>query len=254
VASASGSLPSGFDGANGGTYDQTIYGLASGVTLPAGKGTEYVSRDGYHQSFKGFEVSATKRMSNHWMARFGFATNSWREYFDNPATAITDPTSTLANPNIDGGYVVTASSGSGKSGIYSVQPKFQFNANGAYEAPHGINLGVNWVMRQGYPMPWYKITRNIPDPFATTKNVLYVSDFGQDRLPAVGTFDFRVGKVLHFSKMTANVDFDIFNLFNQATVLGRQYDASRTTGNTAYTNVMEILQPRIARIGMRLSF
>ena len=32
--------------------------------------------------YQGFEVTATKRMSNHWMARFGFSTNCWREYFD----------------------------------------------------------------------------------------------------------------------------------------------------------------------------
>ncbi len=39
---------------------------------------------------------------------------------------MTDPTRTLASPNIDGGYVVSAAGGSGKSGIYMVQPKYQF--------------------------------------------------------------------------------------------------------------------------------
>ena len=51
-----------------------------------------------------------------------------------------------------------------------------------------------------------------------------------------------------------NLDFDIFNLFNSATVLGRQYDQSEVGGTTGYTQVLEIMQPRIARIGLRISF
>ena len=72
-------------------------------------------------------MAATKRLSNRWMARFGFSTNDHREYFDGNASC-TDPTSTLANPNIDGGQVMRSTRGSGKSGIYMVLPKYQFVA------------------------------------------------------------------------------------------------------------------------------
>src|SRR5690606_38049914 len=91
--------------------------------------TEYIDRGGYSQRFHGLEVSATKRMSNRWMARFGFSWNDHREYFDGNNSR-TDPTSTLANPNIDGGHVMAASGGSGKSQIYMVLPQYQFVLNG----------------------------------------------------------------------------------------------------------------------------
>ena len=42
----------------------------------------------------------------------------------------------------------------------------------------------------------------------------------------------------------------MFNLFNNATVLGKQYDARLT----AYNSVLEIMNPRIARIGARFFF
>ena len=47
-----------------------------------------------------------------------------------------------------------------------------------------------------------------------------------------------------------NIDFDIFNVLNKATVLGRQYNLKSTAGN----NILEIQNPRIARIGVRFTF
>jgi hypothetical protein len=86
------------------------------AAVPVGGGETETNRQGYHQRYLGFEFSATKRMSNHWMARFGFSTNDWREYFDDPSVSIIDPTKApapaitqarqFAGPQIDGGLVV----------------------------------------------------------------------------------------------------------------------------------------------------
>jgi hypothetical protein len=253
LGTVTGSLPTGFDGANGGTFSTPYYGITNSSLYQSDRGTLYQTRPGYSQKYQGFEVSATKRMSNKWMARLGFSTNSWREYFDGVGS-MQNPTPSLANPNIDGGYVVTAAGGSGKSGIYMVQPKYQFIANGAYQFPYQIDFGVSYLIRQGYPMPWYKATTKTGNLLGQTQNILYVADFGQDRLPATQTFDMRIGKTLKMKSVTANLDFDIFNLFNSATVLGRQYNANVTGGTTGYTQVLEIMQPRIARLGLRISF
>jgi len=260
------------EGSTATTINVPVYGLTNGTWDPA-KGSLYNTHTGYSQKYLGFEMTATKRMSNRWMARFGFSTNTWREYWDGtPYASNGDPTSTLANPNISGGYVVSAAGGSGKSGIYMVQPKYQIMANGAYQAPWDIDLGASYLIRQGYPMPWYQATRlsrsdaaggiGKADPYAGSagsKNLLFVKDFGQDRLPGTSTLDVRVGKTLKFGRgASMNIDLDVFNLFNSATVLGRQYNAytapAGTTSNNAYPNVLEILQPRIARIGVRIHF
>ena len=62
----------------------------------------------------------------------------------------------LNGPNKDGGLVVTQTSGSGKGNIYLVLQKYQFILTGAYQAKWDINLGLNWVMRQGYALPYYR--------------------------------------------------------------------------------------------------
>ena len=240
---------------NGATVTVPFYAVTA-ANVPAsaaGKGVEYTGRDGYHQRYWGIEASATKRLSNRWMARFGFSTNDHREYFDNRATALTDPTPTAGNAKVDGGLVVTASGGSGKSGIYQVLPKYQFIANGLYQAPFGIDVGVNYMMRQGFSQPWFRSGVTTGDYFGSRKSVLLVSDAGANRLPTVSTLDARVGKMIKIKKVTINLDLDIFNVFNSGTVLGKQYDFTRT-GVTGFNQTLEIMNPRILRLGARIGF
>jgi hypothetical protein len=53
-----------------------------------------------------------------------------------------------------------------------------------------------------------------------------------------------------FGRSSLGAVLDVFNIFNNATVLGKQYNARVTT----YNQVLEIMNPRIARIGVRFFF
>jgi hypothetical protein len=245
-----GNLPSGVPGSADGTYSVPYYGLTTGTVYDPAKGTIYTNRPDYHQTYQGFEITATKRMSNKWMARLGFSTNTWREYFGS-ANGQTNPTPVMGNPNVDGGLVMMASSGSGKSNIYMVQPTYQLIANGAYQLPWDIDLGASYLLRQGYPMPWNRSTSGgFTDTLGSTKNLLLVPEVNYGSLPAVQTLDFRVGKRIKMGKTYASIDFDVFNLVNSSTVLQRQY--KYTASN--YTKPLEFMQPRIARLGLRFTF
>ena len=46
------------------------------------------------------------------------------------------------------------------------------------------------------------------------------------------------------------MDVDLFNMLNSATVLGREYNLRLTTAN----NVVEIMNPRVLRLGLRINF
>jgi hypothetical protein len=242
---------------DGSSYSTPYYAIPSG-NVPAaaqGGGLEFTARDGYSQRFWGIEVQAVKRLSDRWMARVGFSTNDHREYFDDPATSIQDPTPGPASPNVDGGLVIRQSGGSGKSNIYQLLPKYQFIANGLYQGPWGIDFGMNMVMRQGFGQPWYRSSVSVPsDYFSKSKSVIAVTDVGENRLPTVTSFDARVAKRFTVARrLNLNFDFDIFNLFNSGTVLGRQYDIRRT-GATGFNQTLEIMNPRIFRIGVRFNF
>ncbi|MBA3295827.1 MAG: hypothetical protein H0U19_02735 [Acidobacteria bacterium] len=183
------------------------------------------------------------------MARLGFSTNDHREYFDNDGAKF-DPTPSLANPNKDGGLVMRSSTGSGKSGIYQVLPKYQFIATGLYQAPWGINLAGNMVTRQGFATPFFRNQVPTADPVNRLKTVLLVDDVGERRLPTVTSLDARLGKEFAVRRARFNVDVDLFNVLNSATVLGRQYNLRLTTAN----NVLEIMNPRVLRLGLRFNF
>ena len=195
------------------------------------------------------------------MARFGFATTSWNEYFDGP-NAILDRTVTpygtsgfndytRAGPLVNGGPVVVNSAGSGKSGIYLLPPKYQLTANGLYEGPWGINFGGNLVLRQGYGEPFYRDRVNTGDALVATKSVLLTNGADEFRLDTVSSLDARVEKMFKFGRTNLAGVLDIFNLFNNATVLGKQYNARSAS---TYNSVLEIMNPRIARLGVRFFF
>jgi hypothetical protein len=232
-----------------GSFSVPIYGIRADRIPEDRAATTYASRDDYWQRYLGFELAATKRLSNRWMARFGFSTNDHNEYFDS-LEAMTDPTPGPTTPNKDGGTVVRQSTGSGKSGIYQVLPKYQFIATGLYQAGWGINVAANMVTRQGFSIPYHRTRVATADPLASQKSVLLVSEVDEQRLPTVTSLDFRVGKEIAIQRTRINIDLDIFNILNQSTVLGREYDFRLTT----FDNVKEIMNPRVLRLGLRFGF
>ncbi len=240
-----------------GSYSIPLYNVDP-AALPADNGRVYENRPGYTQQFWGLEFAATKRMSNNWMMRAGFSTGEHTEDFKDDGARF-DPTpnlplagTPLASPNVSGGLVLTQTAGSGKSNVFLVAPKYQFILTSAYQARYGINLGMNYVARQGYSTPYYlgEHAGTEDDLNPSGRNILLSTDIGDARLPMVHSFDARISKVLKVSRLTADVDLDFFNLFNTSTILGRQFDLNATNGDQP----LEIMNPRVVRLGLRVRF
>jgi hypothetical protein len=247
--------------------DYTIAGYVTGNTTPIGPynvpyyrvnasavppdfARIHETRDGYSQRYWGVEIAATKRMSDNWMMRLGWSTNDHREYFDG-ANSQGDPTASPGNPNKDGGYVLRQTGGSGKSSIYMVLPKYQFIYTMAYQMKYNIMLGANYLFRQGYSQPFFRsAVAGSSDALSGSKTVLLVDDVSAYRLPNVHSFDGRVSWALKLNRANVHFDLDAFNLFNTATTLGKIYDVRLTTFN----QVREIMNPRILRLGARVTF
>ena len=235
---------------DGTAVHQPYYALTEAAT-PLGNGTLTANREGYHRSFNGLEVSATKRLANRWMGRFGFSWNSEKEYFDDPSRSIVDPTPLTSDPLVNGATVTVPTAGSGKSQIYLTLPKYQFIANGYYQGPWGVNLGANWTLRQGYSEMFFADNTSVNETVYGLKDVLVVgSNVGKYRLPNVSTLDARFEKQFSFGARHLSFDVDLFNLLNSGTVLGRKYNVNADTFNA----VTEIMNPRIARFGVRFNF
>jgi len=235
---------------DGTPYDVPYYALSEAAT-PTGGGTITSNREGYHRTYHGLELAATKRLSQRWMGRFGFSWNHSREFFDDPSKAIVDPTPITADPQVNGGLVTVPTAGSGKSQIYLTLPTYQFVANGFYQGPWGVNLGGNFLMRQGYSEMFYSNDVGTNDAVYPAKDVLVIPGrVGDYRLPAVRSFDARIEKAFTMNRTQVTFDLDVFNVLNSSTVLGRIYDVS----SSKFNQVSEIMNPRIARFGVRIQF
>jgi hypothetical protein len=69
----------------------------------------------------------------------------------------------------------------------------------------------------------------------------------------VVSLDVRVGKVFRLRDSELAFDVDVFNVLNKGTVLGRQYDVT-ATGSTGFNQPLEIMNPRLVRLGVRFRF
>lgn len=231
-----------------GRFSVPFYGV-TGDAVPANRtATEYVTRPDYRQRYVGLEIAATRRLSGRWMARLGFSTNDHREYFGS-SRAFMDPTPTPASPNADGGQVMRETAGSGKTGIFMVLPKYQLAATGMYRARWGIALAASLLVRQGYAMPYHRSLTQTGDALDNLKTLLLV-DVDDFRLPPVTSLDARAGKSFAYRRVRASLDLDVFNVLNLGTILRRQYDLRVTTADS----VLEIMNPRLARVGLRVAF
>jgi Carboxypeptidase regulatory-like domain len=243
---------------NGQSYSSTWYRLRPGVRPLPGNAQIQTNRPGYYNSYTGFQLTANKRLQNRWMMRGSFAWNNPTRHFTDPNVAIQNPTSTqgaivtqsLAGPTEDGSLIATfgAGAGSGSKADVLINSKWQFNVNGMYQLPYGINLAGNFLGRQGFPTVYYHRVNN-PDGFT---NFIRVKPFGVDefRNPNLYTVDGRVEKDIRLQRANVTVLMEGFNLFNKSYTLQRNSRINISTAN----EVREILSPRIIRFGARFTF
>jgi hypothetical protein len=236
-----------------------VYQLKAGLANP--NFSVITNRPNYKQTYNGFEVTATKRMSHQWMLRVNASYNDYKEdcgegSFANPTPAL--PSTGLINgaaaqagpANCLGGLIAPQSAGSGAFGNVFLNSKWNTNFSAVYVAPWDINIGANLLARQGYPNV-YRVTSTPVAPRGGTPGIVF-QDMGDSRFDNVYQLDLRVAKDFRLMSLaTFTVSADIFNATNQRTILQR--NGVLSTASTANT-ITEIQAPRVFRIGGKVTF
>jgi hypothetical protein len=220
------------------------------------------NRPDYSLRYSGFEVSANKRLSNKWMLRANFSYMDWTESLDGP-NAFQNPTSADINTIIQGGYpggagtglcgpcndggIVALKSYGAKTDTY-FHAKWQFSASGMYQMPGGFELGASVLGREGFPKAEIIATGLGGDG---NRRLLPAGGLDRQRHDNFWNFDLRLAKPIKLAGSTSlNLTVDLFNVLNTDTVLQR----NRQLNGDAYDQVLEVTNPRILRIGVRLQF
>ena len=141
----------------------------------------------YLQTYKGLEMTMTKRLSNRWQLLVGY-TLSKTEI--NNITLATAPTNPSPNLLINATGNITDTNAPDRPN--------QFKPTGMYILPwHDVLISGNLSIQQGPP-----ITRQISRALAfATNQIINLEPLGNTRLDTLTKIDVRVGKVFRFAQL-----------------------------------------------------
>jgi hypothetical protein len=216
--------------------------------------TNYTS-DQYNRAYNGIEVSARKRMSNHWLMNTSLAYNSatvnmngWPGDSANGVNVAgllgEDPTN---RDTRNGAQYDYASAGSGLGNVF-VNAKWLFKLSGLYNLPYDFNVSGNFNARQGYPQE--VALQDAVRPNGPGTVLVLLDNVGDNRLPNYANLDFHVDRPVRLGSVRFVPAIDIFNIFNNNIIQG-----VRTTQNATNANqIQAITAPRVARLGVKVTW
>ena len=235
----------------------TVYHLSNAVGFNTG--TDLFNGN-WGQTYKGLALTATKRLSNRWMLRGNISYNDWT--YDVKSNSFANPTEIVQPAGIQatGGYhngdtVLNPLGGSGKGTVF-VSSKWSYNVNGLYQIapdrPWGFDAAASIYGRQGYPFADFQLisTKFGSNQRTISQSVQATSSPDSHRFDTVNLMDLRFSKDLTFSRFTANVGLDVFNVFNKSIVLNR----TSSITSSKYQYVTDTTSPRVFRLGLKLGF
>ncbi len=237
---------------DGRAYTVHYWELRPGVTTRNGY---YLTNGDREQEFKGVSLKLDRRLSGRWMMRGDVSWQDWRWRI--PAGESQDPTDTVAGGVVDGTEVLQGSGiASGPQGNVFINSRWSYNLNGLYQVapglPWGFNVAASLTGRQGYPIRY--AARIVRSTLSDNGGAgLYVPvDPSPDafRYPDVHVLSLRVEKEFPFSKVDLKLGADVFNALNESYVLQRQ----GVLGQSNSGSVLEVLSPRVFRLGVRVAF
>jgi hypothetical protein len=195
------------------------------------------------QRYKGLELSVTKRMSNRWQLMGSYV---WSRL---DGDLVVDPN----NPNQT---IPTHAVGRGATD----QPH-AFKLIGSYQAPLGVNVGVNYQALSGLPTD--RTFRATLTQGATT---VRAEPRGTYRADFLNLLSLKLDKTFRLHKHAGISGFvEVHNLLNsnaaqnsigtltQAFKSQADFDAARTT-TSYFGRVQEIVAPRILKLGVKYAF
>jgi hypothetical protein len=217
---------------------------------------DFVGKDAFRREtvdgtarYKGLELTVNKRMSNRWQLLGSYV---WSRYdgviMGGDAREVADPT----NPNL--------ASEANRFGRNATDQPHSFKLVGSYEAPYGINVGLNLQMLSG--LPYDRTFRRTLTQGSTTVRAEQRGTYRADTLrlfalKADKTFELhrhaRISVFGEFHNLLNTNAGQGFDTLTQAFASEAAFKAAQAT--TAYFGrVNTIITPRIVKFGVRFGF
>jgi hypothetical protein len=223
----------------------------------------YHLRNTDYEIFWGLTLVWNKRLSNKWMLDGSFTYQDQKYHYGN---GYTNPTNLWAfNNQLYAPYIGGAS---GKISNY-IFSSWMFKLEGLYQLPWDFNVSFTFNARQGHFIPHYMNINDYTWANSYNRGVrVYLEPLGTTWLPTFYQLNARIEKLIKLGD-TGRIYLmaDAFNVLNSA-IINRRYDENEGTyyyygaGDPRnyfapyahYFEANEILNPFIARFGVRFQF
>ena len=186
------------------------------------------------QTYKGLEITATKRLSRRWQMLAGYTRS--RNRLDHLSIAVTPNLATPSSPNwlINSSGLITNTANSDRPNL--------FKLTGSYIAWYDVVVSGNLRSESGPP-----ITRQISRSLAIGgSETINLEPLGSHRLPVQTTLDLRFGKQFNFERHQLEADVDIDNVTNAAWVWATRTLTTATTFTDGVTGAKQTLPQFLA--------
>jgi hypothetical protein len=192
---------------------------------------------GEYRTYAGLELTARKRLSNHWMMTTSYVRNSQKLFEVTPGVDYLDPTNRVP-ANLVSGYEDGTRNG-----------PHVFKLSGMYQLPWDITASAFYNAHSNFPFNPNITSPTRPNGLSTVTILIYPTN--SKRLPAVQTLDLNFDKSIRLGgarRITLNAA--IFNISNANTSLGQTARQNTSTANF----LTSIVGPRVMRFGVRVNF
>lgn len=232
----------------GDEYSVGFFAPASESRIVPGNGRLLTNRGGYRQESGTVELTLSGRTGARVAWRAWGAWMDWREYFDDRAAAVQDPTPLEDAPLQDGGRVIVRAAGLGRGDLF-VHGRWNAGATVDAALVKGVRGAVVVNARDGFPVPYFMVG-NSGDVTGAAKNVLVARAVDAYRMPAVVLVDARLSRGFAVGRGTLTASVDAFNLLDRGTEL----QVSRDVELPVFGRPRELMRPRIVGLGLAYAF
>jgi Carboxypeptidase regulatory-like domain len=209
---------------------------------------------GFGATFRGFELTAQKRLAHRWQWLASFAAShqdisalSVAAVSGTGAEQESSGLSTTGSPFLNPNNLVNNNGGPG-----FFDRTYIFKTSGSYQLPLDILMSAVFKAQSGTPYARVVTLRNDVNGNALNQGAVsvYAEPRGSRRFPALRTLDLRVAKSFGLGRQRKiEAMIDVFNAGNTATI-------TSINGQTGpqFGAPLAILGPRVMRLGFRYSF
>lgn len=194
------------------------------------------------QKYQGVFITLQKRLSNNWQMSSSFVISKAYGVSASSSQLSQSGFSGLENPN-------DLINNSGWDGLLQSDRTYAFKLQGSYFLPYDISISASYQAQSGKPIARTISVRGMGQgPFS----VLAEPRGKNWRLDSWSLLDLRIEKTLHFTdRYGARIALDIFNLFNEATMIETLTTRGLAEG---FMKPARVASPRRIMLGLRLMF